>query len=530
MKKITLSLICITCWLTLAAQPYSQFATPRTLEAAGYPAHVDLRWDNQKKFTYEIFASKDGGKKFVKRAETAQSYYYDFVEDFVGKAPAKLVYRVVPKGMPVSSKDAGKFEVKVATVERTDDALLDLVQQYTTRYFTDFAYPGCNLARERSNDTREVVTTGGTGFGVMALVAAAERGYITREQSTGYISGIVEFLDKVERFHGVWAHWYDAISGQPFSFSKYDDGGDLVETAFLVQGLLTARQYFKNGSAAERKLCNRITKMWEEVEWSWYTQGTDSLYWHWSKNHGWKMNHRIKGYDETLITYILAAASPTHPIAPSVYHSCYPASTYFKNGKEYLGIKLSLGMDYGGPLFFCHYSFLGLDPRGLNDSYADYFERNRAHTLIHRAYAVANPYRHKGYGASFWGFTSSDDALTEYSSHHPNTEADNGTVSPTAALSSLPYAPQECMEVVRNLYYNMGASTLGPYGFYDAVNLNLPQGQQVVRTNLAIDQGPIAVMVENYRSGLLWKLFMQNPEVHEGLKSLGFYYKEDSLR
>jgi hypothetical protein len=288
--------------------------------------------------------------------------------------------------------------------------------------------------------------------------------------------------------------------------------------------LLTARQYFKNGSDKEKALSSRITKLWEEIDWNWYTDGTDSLYWHWSKNYGFKMRHRIKGFDETLITYVLAASSPTHPIRSEVFN-CWRTSPYYQNGKSYFGIPLSLGMEYGGPLFFTHYSFLGLNPKGLYNQDANIWERNRNHVLIHRAYAMANPKKYKGYGADSWGFTSSDDPLVGYTSHHPGTPDENGTVSSTAALSSLPYAPQEVLPVFRHFYYDLGKQLLGKYGFYDAFNLNMITGQQVVRSYLAIDQGPIAAMIENYRSGLLWTLFMQNEEIGNGLKKLGFQYK-----
>ena len=182
-------------------------------------------------------------------------------------------------------------------------------------------------------------------------------------------------------------------------------------------------------------------------------------------------------------------------------------------------------MELGGPMFFTQYSFLGLDPRGLTDRHTNYFERNKAHTLIHRAYALENPNRHAGYGAKLWGFSSSDDPLTGYSSHHPGTDADNGTVPPTASLSSIVYTPAESMEVLKHLYYEKGSQLWGPYGFYDAYNPGLPEGQQVVRSYLAIDQGPIAVMIENHRTALLWKLFMQQPEIKKGLKKTGFFYR-----
>ena len=400
-----------------------------------------------------------------------------------------------------------------------DDALLDTLEKSTIRYFTDFADPATGLARERDNDRNgNIVTIGGSGFGVMAIIAGASRGYYPEAEGVARLGRIVTSLEKLERFHGAWAHWYDADSGKPFSFSQFDDGGDLVETAFMIQGLLTAREWLK---PRDPDLSSRCDRLWNEVEWDWYTRGTDSLYWHWSKNHGWKMNHRIKGYDETLITYVLAASSPTHPITRECYEASYKTSDYYYNGKEYYGITLPLGMEYGGPLFFCHYSFLGLDPRGLTDGTTDYFERNRAHTLIHRAYAMENPKRHNGFGKDFWGFTSSDDPDVGYSSHHPMTPDENGTVSPTAAISSIVYTPEESMEVIRKLWEMPGM--WGPYGFYDAVNPS--REKPVVDHYLAIDQGPEAVMIENYRSGLLWTLFMGCQEIKDGLKKLGFYYK-----
>jgi len=498
------------------------YMVPAGLKGQGYPAHAELTWQNRTGFIYEIYLSVDGGKKFRKQGESNSDFYLDFF----GKPVAieqKYVYRVIPKGLSVKSKDAEKFEISVLLKPSTDSDLLDMTQRYTTRYFFDFAEPVTGMARERSNDVNgDIITTGGTGFGIMALVAGAERNYIGRKDALNTIEKIVSFLEKADRFHGAWSHWYDARTGKSFSFSQYDDGGDLVETAFLTQGLLTAREYFRNGNVNERLLVNRITQLWETVEWSWYTQGTDALYWHWSKNYGWKMGHRIKGFDETMITYVLAASSPTFPIERSMYEKCYKNSDYYLNGKSYFGIKLDLGMEYGGPLFFTHYSFLGLNPKGLTDKNTNYFERNRAHAMIHRAYAIENPKKHAGLGANCWGFTSSDDPLVGYTSHHPGTNDENGTVSPTAAISSIVYTPEESMEVLRHFYYDKGQLLLGRYGFYDAYNPGMAEGQQVVHSYLAIDQGPIAVMIENYRSGLLWKLFMQNDEIHKGLDKLGF--------
>ena len=346
-----------------------------------------------------------------------------------------------------------------------DEDLLTLVQERTFKYFWDYAHPVSGLARERygSGDT---VTSGGSGFGIMAIPVGIERGFITRDEGAERMRKIIGFLSKADRFHGAYPHWINGNTGKVYPFNENDNGGDLVETAFLVQGLLAARHWLE---ADNFDLAERIHDLWLGVEWSWYTQGQpDALYWHWSKNYGFKMNHRITGYDETLITYILAASSPSYPISKELYEASYKNSSYYYNGKEYYGITLPLGMEMGGPLFFCHCSCLGLDPRGLTDGTTNYFDRNKAHTLIQRAYAIDNPKNHKGYSEYLWGFTSSDDPDVGYSSHHPGTPDENGTVSPTAAVSSIVYTPEESMKVIRRLWDTPGM--VGPYGFYYTEN------------------------------------------------------------
>jgi len=499
------------------------YVVPANLKGTGYAAHTELTWENRVGFVYEIYRSDDENSNFSKIGESNKDSYLDFFRKPILKEQT-YSYRIMPKGMDVENKDAVKFEIKVPVVPTNDSLLLDMTQRYTTRYFYDYADPVTGMARERSNDVNgNIVTTGGTGFGIMALIAGAERNYFSRNDACTTIAKIVTFLEKTERFHGAWSHWYNGNTGKAFSFSQFDDGGDLVETAFMMEGLLTAREYFRNGNEKEQSLAKRITELWETVEWNWYTQGQkDALYWHWSKNYGFKLNHKITGFDETLITYILAASSPTFAIEPSVYENCYTKSSYFLNGKSYYGIKLDLGMKYGGPLFFTHYSFLGMNPNGLSDKYTNYFNRNRAHALIQIAYAKENPKKQVGYGENCWGFTSSDDPISGYTSHDLGSKDENGTVSPTAAIASIVYTPRESLAALRYFYYEKGNKLFGKYGFYDSFNNGLTEGQQVVHSYLAIDQGPIAVMIENYRSGLLWNLFMSNPEIHQGLSRLGF--------
>lgn len=403
----------------------------------------------------------------------------------------------------------------------SDSALLDLVQKQTVRYFWEFAHPTSGMARERSNEAfhygPEVVTTGGTGFGVMALVVAVERGWLARDTVVGHLLKTLRFLEKSDSYHGVFPHWLNGETGRTVPFSRKDDGADLVEHSFLIQGLLTARQYFNKNNHREQELRNRINALWHETEWDFFTRdGREVLYWHWSPNNGWAMNFELRGYMETLITYVLAAASRDYSISPRVYHQGWAVGRDFLNQKEFYGHVLPLGPDYGGPLFFAHYSHLGLDPRGLNDRYADYWEQNVNHTLINRAYCIDNPKKFKGYGEQSWGLSASDD-YQGYAAHSPTN--DNGTISPTAALSSFPYTPEYSMQALRYFYEERGDKLWGAYGFKDAFN---DSQSWVAESNLAIDQGPIVVMIENYRTGLLWNLFMSCPEVQDGLRKLDF--------
>ncbi len=398
----------------------------------------------------------------------------------------------------------------------TDEALLTLVQEQTFKYFWDFAHPASGMARER-NSSGDLVTSGGSGFGVMAILVGIERGFITRQQGIDRLEKIVGFLQTADRFHGVWPHWMNGNTGRVIAFSAQDNGGDLIETSFMIQGLLAVRQYLDTAVPQEAALSNTITQLWEEVEWDWYTKGGGNvLYWHWSPNFEWAINLPIRGWNEGLVTYVLAASSPTHPIDASVYHQGWARNGGMANGKSFYDINLPLGEDFGGPLFFAHYSFLGLDPRNLQDQYANYWTQNVNHTRINHQYVVSNPRQFVGYGAASWGLTASDNQLG-YSAHSPTN--DLGVITPTAALSSFPYTPEISMDALKYFYYILGDKMWGPYGFRDAYN---PTENWYANSYLAIDQGPIVIMIENHRSGLLWDFFMADPEITKGLQKLGF--------
>ncbi|QNR83242.1 Ig-like domain-containing protein [Pedobacter riviphilus] len=406
--------------------------------------------------------------------------------------------------------DADKF------ARISDDDLLTLVQKQTFKYFWDFAHPTSGLARER-NTSGNTVTSGGSGFGIMALVTGISRNFISRADGLTRIQKMVSFLKTADRFHGAYPHWLDGNTGKVIPFSNKDNGGDLVETSFLMAGLITARQFFNGTDATETTLRADINTIYNGVEWSWYRKdNSNTLYWHWSPNYNWDMNLPIKGWNECLITYVMAAASPTYSIPKAVYDIGWAQNGAMKNGNTYYGLQLPLGAANGGPLFFSHYSFLGINPIGLNDAYANYETQTKAHTLINYNYCKANPLNNYGYSENCWGLTASD-IPNGYTASAPGNDV--GVIAPTAALSSFPYTPTESMQALKYFYYKLGNKTWGDYGFYDAFSL---KDQWFASSTLAIDQGPIVVMIENYRTKLIWNLFMSAPEVKTGMKNLGF--------
>lgn len=412
----------------------------------------------------------------------------------------------------------------------TDAQAMDQVQKDAIRYFWEYAETNSKLARERyhtddpGNDAY-IVTTGGSGFGLMSLIVGIERGFLPRAEVVSRLTIALNFLEKADRFHGAWPHWINGETGHVIPFGTKDNGGDLVETSFLCQGLLTVREYFKTGNALEQALATKADDLWKGVEWDWYTKGENALYWHWSPNYGWQINFKLEGYNECLITYVLGASSPTHPITAATYQQGWARNGGIVSGSSQYGFPVIFNYNGAagtvGPLFWSHYSYLGLDPRGLSDAYANYWNLTQNHSKIINQYCIANPKSWSGYSDKCWGLTASysrnSDGTTGYSAHQPNN--DLGVISPTAALSSFPYTPVESMKFLHYLYDEKKSTLVGVAGPYDAFS---PQYNWVTPRYLAIDQGTIAPMIENYRTGMLWNLFMKAPEVKVGLQLLGF--------
>ncbi|HUW92054.1 MAG TPA: glucoamylase family protein [Bacteroidales bacterium] len=467
---------------------------------------------------------------------TSYTFYFDRSSQKLSIAPDQVLselslYRLIidpgrNMGGTIYYSYLASFRTRLDTTPKfpkiSDDSLLTLVQKKTFGYFWDHAHPVSGLSRERFG-SGDIVTSGGSGFGLMAILVGIERGFITRGEGFARLNTTVNFLLRsgTDRFHGAFPHWLNGATGKVIPFSSNDNGGDLVETAFLMQGLITVREYFRNGTAGEKAMCDSITRLWEEIDWNWYRKESQNiLYWHWSPDKGWIMNMGISGWNEALIIYVLAASSPTASIPLEAYTQGWARNGSYPmlNNKVFYGIQLPLGQDYGGPLFFAHYSFLGLDPRNLADQYASYWTQNVAHTMINHEYCKTNPKGFAGYADNCWGLTASD-IPDGYTASSPTN--DHGVIAPTAALSSFPYTPLESMKALKFFYYTIGDRMWGQYGFYDAFSLT---SSWFANSYIAIDQGPIVCMIENYRTGILWDTFMSSEEIQAGLDKLGFTY------
>ena len=509
-------------------------AAPAGLAVRGYERHCDLTWQPSPApglFAYRIYCSGDGKNFTPVGSQRGERTRY---EDFTGEPGRTAYYKV--SAVDLAGNESPLSEAASATTRTmNDDELVAMVQEGCFRYYWEAGHPNAGLAPEITPGDPDLMAVGGNGFGVMALLVAAERQFVPREQAADRMLRITRFLAKADRYHGAWSHFLDGRTGKTIPyFGIYDNGGDLVETAFMIQGLLAARQYFDRDTPAEREIRETATRLWREVEWDWYrrTRDSDVLYWHWSPDHGFHIKHPLIGWNETSIIYLLAIASPTHPVPASMWHTGWAGQSernvryrqgwsrttegdHFTNGRSYYGIKLEVGEGNGAELFFTHFSFMGFDPRGLRDRYTNYFKNNRAIALIQQAYAIENPRKYAGYGADCWGRS----AGVNCAGARALPRDDNGTINLMASLASMPYTPAESMAALRHFYRDLGAKTWGAYGFHDSIN----ESQNWFDEDyMALNQAPIVVMIENHRTGLVWKNFMANPEIKPALNAIGF--------
>lgn len=512
-------------------------STPARVTAKGYERHVVVQWDAgppEPAAHYVISRSENGGTYVPVGIQVPGVHRF---VDWLGRTGVTASYRVAAADWS-NRTSAPSAPATASTRAMSDDELLTMLQEAAFHYYWEGADSSSGMAHENLPGDDRIVATGASGFGIMALIAGTDRGFITRTQGLARLAKIVRFLERADRYHGAWSHYMNGATGHTMAvFGMLDDGGDLVETAFLMQGLLTARQYFKGTSPAERALYDRITRLWESVEWDWYRDATQQqafIYWHWSPRWGFQIHHPLIGFNEVQVVYLLAIASPTHGVPASTYYSGWAsqapmAQSYregwsgstdgslYANGRTYYGIRLDVGVGTGGPLFFAHYSYLGVDPHQLHDKFtASYFQNFRDMALINRAYCIANPKHQVGYGADAWGLTASD-GPSEYVPHAPDDAHDLGTLTPTGALASFPYTPEESMAALKHYYRDLGAELWDIYGPRDAFNAG---ADWVSPISMGLNQAPIVAMVENYRTGVLWRAFMANPEISVMLRKV----------
>jgi hypothetical protein len=508
---------------------------PKITSAKGYAMHVDLTWPvikDKNIHLVKIYRSEKGNDC---QAVGIQQPYTNCYADFTGETGKKYDYIISFLNDNYQETELSA-PVSAETKPMTDDELLTMVQEASFRYYWDDAETNSGMAKENIPGRQNMIASGASGFGIMALIVGTERGFISRDESVARFVKIVDFLEKAETFHGAYPHFIDGPSGkvEPF-FGNRDNGADLVETSFLLQGLLAARQYFTGNSDQEQLIRDKITAIWEKVEWDWFRKTPDSkfLFWHWSPDQKWIINHNLIGWNETMVTYLLAIASPSHPVPASMYYSGWANQdktgqeyrsawgqttdgSMYSNGNTYFGIKLDVGVSNGGPLFFTHYSYMGYDPHLITDKYTNYFVNNQNIAQINHSYCVQNPNNYKGYGDDAWGLTASDGPFN-YSADEPVSRQDFGKLTPTGAISSFPYTPEESMKALKNYYFNYGKFLWGEYGFKDAFNLTHNWCSEIY---MGLNQAPMTVMIENYRTGLIWKLFMSNADILNGLKKL----------
>ena len=397
--------------------------------------------------------------------------------------------------------------------------ILDEWQHKTFNFFHEGASStGMTL---EGNERGDVVTIGGSGFGLMAIIIGSERGWITRTQAAEQTQKIVRFLGKAERFKGMWSHWYNP-DGTSHPFGDQVKTGDIVESAYMAAGLLTASEYYTGSTAVETEIRDSVNSFWNTMDWKFYTGNANVLHWLWfSEKNSIEMD--VRGWNETWVTYSMALGAPSpHNISQDVYTQGWlSGGGIYHTNRSFYGYDLPLGEDKGGPMFFAHYSFLGLNPRKIEDQYVNYWKQNVAHTMINRHYCIVDAPAAYKYDDKNWGLTACYGAkpdLWNYNARSPLN--DDGVIAPTAALSSYPYTPFYSTQVL----FQLAANSLvnGTYGFADAY---CPQTSTSERKHLAIDQGPIVVMMENYRSGLIWNLLMKNEHVKAGLLLAGIKEK-----
>ena len=419
------------------------------------------------------------------------------------------------------------------------DPFFDDLERRTFRFFWDTANPRNGLVPDRYPHPSPA-SIAAVGFGLTAYPIGVERGYVSREAARARVLATLKFFSTATNQHGFFYHYLDLRTGARAWKSEVST----IDTALLVAGMLFCQAYFDGRDPEEVEIRKLADDIYSRLDWNWAQHHPPAVTLGWTPERGFN-SHDWVGYDEAMVIYILALGSPTHPVGPEAWTAW--TSTYDEHwGTLYGQTHLSFA-----PLFGHQYSHVWVDFRGIRDAYMrahgiDYFENSRRATYAQRSYAIENPMHWQAYGENVWGLTACDGPGKMRLSYQGETRQfggyaprgvgvgrllDDGTVAPTAAISSLPFAPEIVSPATLEMYHRFGAALYSTYGFRDAFNMSFSQPRRGTggadsgwfdSDYLGIDQGPILAMIENYRSDLVWRVMRGSLYIRRGLERAGF--------
>jgi hypothetical protein len=532
---------------------------PEEVRAYSRQFRVDLYWGEgdlwrtDKQLYYEVQRADE--KKGPFKTINDELIKIPAYSDFIGKEDQARYYRVrmvkhTYKEAEKKVERTGGEELSVTVVKEAEPgklvavspwsevvsakatpydeaAFLTELQEAGFRYFWEMAHPVSGLSRENLPGwDRNLCSIGSTGFSMFNYIVGVERGFITRKQAAERVLKATDFLlNDVDRFFGIYPHWVNGETGKVIPFEVGNDGSDMVETSFLVMGLFAAREYFDGTVATEQKIRIKVNKVWESIDWISHAttrpDGTKALYWIWSPTKKEFMNLYCQGFSECQMLYLLAMSSPTHAVSDDFYWEGWEQQGFYEKYTMH-GVELDFPWTYRIPLFPAHYSYMGLDPNKIKFKGKPYYDILKNWCLAQYRYFPTRKDDFKGYEHPLWGLTASINP-SGYKAHAPgdawehSVNLDDGTVAPTAALSSMPYLPAESKAAMTEMFTKYGDRLWGPFGFYDAFNLTV---DWFPKEYLSIDVGPIAPMIENHRTGKCWDVFMQAPEIQKTIKRI----------
>ena len=496
-------------------------APPTAITAETGDRTVLLRWTAPPGTFGVLVYRRDGpGEPFRLLTErpVGQDHYADL--DAENGGAATYVLRSVRFGN-VQGPDS---EPVAATAGGEGDPYIDLTARLAFDYFWEQANPANGLVKDRSTDG-SAASIAAVGFGLSAITVGIDRGWITRAEGAGRVEATLDFFatcpqgeaaSDVCGYRGFFYHFLDLRTGTRAGTNELST----IDTALLLGGVLQAAEYFDGGGAEEARIRELADTIWRRVEWDWATPRSPRVALGWRPEEGF-LPFDWRGYNEAMILYVLGLGSPTHPLpdgAWDAWTATYPSDWQTHYGLTFLTFP---------PLFGHQYSHVWIDFRDIQDDYmrskdSDYFENSRKATLAQRAYAIDNPRGWPNYGPNEWGLTASDDpppAPLYIARGAAPVQNDNGTITPTAAGGSYAFTPAESREALRTFYARYRPTLWGPYGLRDAYNVAL---NWTATDYLGIDQGPIVLMIENERTGVVWDAFTRHPDVQRGLDRAGF--------